>query len=64
MNKENILNPEQTKELVDWLKSEIQKLSKDINRHNAIGNYSRAERGEGARDAYYKVLNEITRQDE
>lgn len=64
MKKENTLNPEQIKEMMNWLQSEIQKISKDINRFHATGNYSRAERAEGARDAYYKCLNEITRQDE
>ncbi|MEK6614999.1 MAG: hypothetical protein AABZ32_02640 [Bacteroidota bacterium] len=60
MKKETTLIPEQTKEIMDWLHGEIQKLSKDINRHHATGNYSRAERAEGARDAYYRCMNEVT----
>ncbi|MBI3501178.1 MAG: hypothetical protein HY063_05230 [Bacteroidetes bacterium] len=59
MKKENTLNPEQRKEIMDWLTSEIQKLSKDINRYHATSHYSRAERAEGARDAYYKCINEL-----
>jgi hypothetical protein len=64
MTKEHTLNAEQIKGLVDWLQSEIEKLTKDINRYNATGNYSRAERAEGSRDAYYKCINEITSQGE
>lgn len=63
MKKENTLNPEQMKEIIDWLISEAEKVSKDINRYHATGNYSRAERAEGARDAYYKCLNEIRSED-
>lgn len=62
MKKENTFNVEQIKELREWLMGEIEKVTKDINRSYATSNYSRAERAEGARDAYYKCINEITRQ--
>lgn len=59
MKKQSTFNVEQIKELKEWLLSEIEKVTKDINRYNATGNYSRAERAEGERDAYYKCINAL-----
>jgi len=60
MKKVNTLDAEQIKELTNWLQSEIEKLNQDISRYNETGNYSKADRAEGARDAYYKCISELT----
>ena len=64
MKKEKSLNPEQMKEIFDWLNSEIAKLNKAINRQQANGNYSRAANAEGARDACFRCVRKLTGEDE
>lgn len=64
MKKDNALNPEQMKEIMDWLNSEIAKLNKEINRQQATGNYSRVANAEGARDACFRCLRKLTDEDE